>query len=162
MKTTKKRKLNIIWKNKSILHVETSRNTNVKRSAKKRTNESSTIISFTEISQIIERMTFTDEQEKSTLMSLNFNEIMNRFFTLSSIIDKKSCNQRFVDRSSKSSKRFVSVIQVNSSQKKINAFILLRYRFRSSSRLKRLFNKSTSSNYQSDSNTQSIRNSEEW
>jgi hypothetical protein len=144
------------------LHVETSRNTNVKRNAKERTNESSTIISFTEISQIIERMTFTNEQEKSTLMSLNFNEITNRFFTLSSIIDKKSCNQKFVDKSSKFNKRFVSVIQINSSQREINAFALFRYKFRSSSRLKKLFNKSTSSSYQSNSNTQSIQNSEKW
>jgi hypothetical protein len=43
------------------LHVETSRNTNVKQNAKERINEFSTIISFTEISQIIERMTFTNE-----------------------------------------------------------------------------------------------------
>jgi hypothetical protein len=92
VKTTKKRKLNIIWRNKSILHVETSRNTNVKRDAKERINKSSTIISFTEISQIIERMTFTDEQKKSTLMNLNFNEITNRFFILSSIIDKRNCS----------------------------------------------------------------------
>jgi hypothetical protein len=144
------------------LHVETSRNTNVKRNAKERTNESSTIISFTEISQIIERMTFTNEQKKSTLMSLNLNEITNRFFILSSIIDKRNCNQRLVDKSSRFSRRFVSVVQVNSSQRKINAFALFRYRFRSSSRLKRSFNKSTSSSYQSNSNTQSIRNSKEW
>jgi hypothetical protein len=82
VKTTKKRRLNIIWKNKSILHVETSRDTDVKQNAKERINEFSTIISFTEISQIIERMTFTNEQEKSTLMNLNLNEITNRFFIL--------------------------------------------------------------------------------
>ncbi len=162
VRTTKKRKLNIIWKNKSILHVEASRDTDVKQSAKKQINESSTIISFTEISQIIERMTFTNEQKKSTLMSLNLNEITNRFFILSSIIDKKSCNQNFVDKSSRFSKRFVSVIQVNSSQREMNALALFRYRFKSSSRLKRSLNKSTSSSYQSNSNTQSTRNSEKW
>jgi hypothetical protein len=162
VKTTKKRRLNIIWKNKSILHVETSRNTNVKQNAKKRINEFSTIISFTEISQIIERMTFTNEQEKSTLMSLNLNEITNRFFILSSIIDKKSCNQNFVDKSSKFSRRFVNVIQINSSQKKMNVLVLFRYKFKSSSRLKRSFNKSTSSSYQNNSNTQSTRNSKKW
>jgi hypothetical protein len=162
VKTTKKRKLNIIWKNKSILHVETSHDTDVKQNAKKRINESSTIISFTEISQIIERMTFTDEQKKSTLMSLNLNEITNRFLILSSITDKKNCNQNSVDKSSKFSRRFVNVIQVNSSQKKINAFFLFRYKFKSSSRLKKSFNKSTSSNYQNNSNTQNIRNSKEW
>jgi dihydroorotate dehydrogenase len=144
------------------LHVETSRNTDVKQNAKKRINESSTIISFTEISQIIERMTFTNEQEKSTLMSLNLNAITNRFLILSSIIDKKSCNQNFVDKSSRSSRRFVSVIQVNSSQRKMNVLALLRYKFKSSSRLKRSLNKSTSSSYQSNSNTQSTRNSEKW
>jgi hypothetical protein len=162
VKTTKKRKLNIIWKNKSILHVETSRDINVKQNAKKRINKSSTIILFTEISQIIERMTFTNEQEKSTLMSLNFNEITNRFFILSSIIDKKNCNQNLVDKSSKFSRRFVNVVQINSSQKKINVFVLFRYKFKSSSRLKKSFNKSTSSNYQSNSNTQNTRNSEKW
>jgi hypothetical protein len=162
VRATKKRRLNIIWKNKSILHVERSRDTDVKQSARERINEFSTIISFTEISQIIERMTFTDEQKKSTLMSLNLNEITNRFFTLSLITDKRSCSQSFVDRSSKSSRRFVSVIQVNSSQKEMNAFVLLRYRFKSSSRLKRSLNKSTSSSYQSNSNTQSTRNSEKW
>jgi hypothetical protein len=161
VRATKKRRLNIIWKNKSILHVETSRNTNVKQNAKERINEFSTIISFTEISQIIKRMTFTNEQKKSTLMSLNLNEITNRFLILSSITDKRSCNQNFVDRS-KSSRRFVSVIQVNSSQKEMNALALLRYRFKSSSRLKRSFNKSTSSSYQNNSNTQSTRNSEKW
>ncbi len=162
VKTTKKRKLNIIWKNKSILHIETSRNTSVKQNAKERINEFSTIISFTEISQIIERMTFTNEQKKSTLMSLNLNEITNRFFTLSSIIDKRSCNQNFVDRSSRFNKRFVNVIQINSSQRKMNAFALFRYKFKSSSRLKRSFNKSTSSSYQSNSNTQNTRNSKKW
>ncbi len=162
VKATKKRRLNIIWRNKSILHVETSRDTDVKQNAKERINESSTTISFTEISQIIERMTFTDEQKKSTLMNLNLNEITNRFFTLSSIIDKKSCNQNFVDRLSRSSRRFVSVIQVNSSQRGMNALVLLRYRFKSSSRLKRSLNKSTSSSYQNNSNTQSTRNSEKW
>jgi hypothetical protein len=110
VKATKKRRLNIIWKNKLILHDETSRDTNVKQNARKRTDESSTITSFTEISQIIEQMTFTNKQKKSTLMSLNFNEITNRFFTLSSIIDKKSCNQNSVDISSRFSKRFVSVV----------------------------------------------------
>jgi hypothetical protein len=89
VKTTKKRRLNIIWKNKSILHVQTSRDTDVKQNTKKRTDKSLTIISFTKISQIIKRMTFTNEQKKSTLMSLNLNEITNRFFILSSIIDKK-------------------------------------------------------------------------
>jgi hypothetical protein len=162
VRTTKKRRLNIIWRKKSILHVETSRDTDVKQNARKRINESSTIISLTEISQIIERMTFTNEQKKSTLMSLIFNEITNRFFILWSIIDKKNCNQNFVNRSSKSSKRFVSVIQVNSSQKRMNAFALLRYKFKSSSRLKRSLNKSTSSSYQSNSNTQNMRNSEKW
>jgi hypothetical protein len=145
-----------------ILHVETSRNTNVKQNAKEWINEFSTIISFTEISQIIERMTFTNEQKKSTLMSLNLNEITNRFLILSSIIDKKSCSQNFVDKSSRFSRRFVSVIQINSSQKKMNVFVLFRYKFKSSSRLKRSFNKSTSSNYQSNSNTQNTRNSKKW
>ncbi len=162
VKTTKKRRLNIIWRNKSILHVETSRNTNVKQNAKERINESSTITSFTEISQIIERMTSTDEQEKSTLMNLNLNEITNRFLILSSIIDKRSCSQNLVDKSSRSSRRFVSVIQVNSSQKKMNALVLFRYKFKSSSRLRRSFNKSTSSSYQSNSNTQNTRNSKKW
>jgi hypothetical protein len=162
VKTTKKRKLNNIWKNKSILHVETSRDTNVKSNAKKRTNEFTTIISFTKISQIVERMTFTNEQEKSTLMSLNLNEITNRFFILSSIIDKRNCNQDLVDKSFRFSRRFVNVIQVNLSQKENNAFVLLRYKFKSSSRLKRSFNKSTSSSYQNNSNTQSTRNLEEW
>jgi hypothetical protein len=134
----------------------------VKQNAKERINEFSTIISFTEISQIIERMTFTNEQKKSTLMSLNLNEITNRFFTLSSIIDKRSCNQNFVDRSSRFNKRFVNVIQINSSQRKMNAFALFRYKFKSSSRLKRSFNKSTSSSYQSNSNTQNTRNSKKW
>jgi hypothetical protein len=147
IKTTKKRKLNIIWKNKSILHVETSRNTNVKSNARKRINEFTTIISFTKISQIIERMTFINEQKKSTLMNLNLNEITNRFFTLSSIIDKKSCNQNLVDKSSKFNRRFVNVIEINSSQKEINVFILFRYKFKSLSRLKRSFNKSTSNSY---------------
>jgi hypothetical protein len=139
-----------------------SRDTDVKQNAKKRINEFSTIISFTEISQIIERMTFTNEQEISTLMSLNLNEITNRFFTLSSIIDKRSCNQNFANRSSKFSRRFVNVIQVNSSQKEMNVLVLFQYKFKSSSRLKRSLNKSTSSSYQSNSNTQSTRNLKKW
>jgi hypothetical protein len=162
VRATKKRRLNIIWKNKSILHVETSRNTDVKQNAKERIDESSTIISFTEISQIIEQMTFTNKQKKSTLISLNLNEITNRFLTLSSIIDKRSCNQNLVDRSSKSSRRFVNVIQINSSQKRMNVLVLFRYKFKSSSRLRRLLNKSTSSSYQSNSNTQNTRNSKKW
>jgi hypothetical protein len=162
VKAMKKRRLNIIWRNKSILHVEMSRDTNVKQNAKERINEFSTIISFTEISQIIERMTFTNEQEKSTLMNLNLNEITNRFFTLSSIIDKRSCNQNLVEKSSRFNRRFVNVIQVHSSQKKKNAFALFRYKFKSSSRLKKSFNKSTLNSYQSNSNTQNTRNSKKW
>jgi hypothetical protein len=50
-------------------------------------------------------------------MSLNLNEITNRFFILSSIINKKNCNQDLIDKSSKFNKRFVNVIQINSSQK---------------------------------------------
>jgi hypothetical protein len=161
-KSDEKAQMNIIWRNKSILHVETSQDTNVKQNAKERIKKSSTIISFTKISQIIERMTFTNEQKKSTLINLNLNEITNRFFILSSIIDKKSCNQNFVDKSSKFSRRFVNVIQVNSSQREINVFVLFQYKFKSSSRLKRSLNKSTSSSYQSNSNTQSTRNSKKW
>jgi hypothetical protein len=85
--------------------------------------------------------------KKSTLMSLNFNEIKNCFFILSSIIDERNYNQNLVNKSSKFNKRFVSVIQIHSSQKKNNAFVLFRYKFKSSSRLRKSFNKSTLSNY---------------
>jgi hypothetical protein len=95
-------------------------------------------------------------------MNLNLNEIINRFFTLSLIINKKKLQLNSVDKSSKFNKRFINLMQINSSQKNINVFVLFRYKFKSSSRLKRSFNKSTSSNYQSNSNTQSTRNSKKW
>jgi hypothetical protein len=97
-------------------------------------------------------------QYEFTLMNLNLNEIINRFFALSIIIDKRSHFQKSTNASSAISRRSFSVMQMNSSQDNVNTLTILRYRFKSSSRLKKSLKKSLQTSYQSNSNTQNIQN----
>ncbi len=100
-------------------------------------------------------------QYEFTLMSLNFNEFINRFSTLSIIIDKRNHFQSSIDVSSTISRRSISVVQIDNSQDNVNVLTMLRYRFKFFSRLRRLFKKSSQTSYQSNSNTQNIQNENE-
>ncbi len=93
-------------------------------------------------------------QYEFTLMSLNLNEIINKFLILSITTDKRSHSQDFVDASSTISQRSISVMQIDNSQNNVNVLTILRYRFKSSSRLKRFFKKSFQTSYQSNFNIQ--------
>ncbi len=100
-------------------------------------------------------------QYEFILMSLNLNEIINKFLILSIITNKRSHSQEFVDVSSTISQRSISVMQINNSQSNVNFLTILRYRFKSSSRLKRFFKKSFQTSYQSNLNTQNTQNENE-
>jgi hypothetical protein len=76
-----------------------------------------------------------------TMMSLDLNENINRFFVLFSTHDKRSHSQKFSIESSATFRRSISVIQIKSSQNDINALAILRYKFKSLFRLKRSFKK---------------------
>ncbi len=86
-------------------------------------------------------------QYEFTLMSLNLNEIIKKFFVLSIIIDKRSHSQRSANASSAIFRRSLSVVQMNNSQNNVNALMILRYRFKSSSRLRRSLKKSLQTSY---------------
>jgi hypothetical protein len=97
-----------------------------------------------------------------TMMSLDLNENINRFFVLSSIHHKRSHSQKSSIESSTTSRRLISVVQINSSQNDIHALTILRYRFKSSLRLKKSFKKFSQSSNQNNSIIQSTQNEDEW
>jgi hypothetical protein len=96
-----------------------------------------------------------------TMMSLDLNENINRFFILSSIHDKRSHSQRSSIESSATFRRSISVIQIESSQNDINALAILRYRFKSSLKLKRFLKKFSQQSNQDNSIIQSTQNENE-
>jgi hypothetical protein len=101
-------------------------------------------------------------QYEFILMNLNLNEFINRFSALSIIIDKRSHFQNSTDVSSTIFRRLISVVQIDNFQDNVNVLTMLRYRFKSFSRLKRSLKKSSQTSYQSNSNTQSTQNENEW
>jgi hypothetical protein len=90
-----------------------------------------------------------------TMMNLDLNENINRFFALLSTHDKRSHSQKSSIESSTTSRRSISVVQINSSQNHINALTILRYRFKSLFRLKRSLKKFSQSSNQDNSIIQS-------
>jgi hypothetical protein len=96
-----------------------------------------------------------------TMMSLDLNENINKFFALLSIHDKRSHSQKSSVESSATFRRSISVIQIKSSQNDINALAILRYRFKSSLRLKRSLKKSSQQSNQDNSIIQSTQNENE-
>jgi hypothetical protein len=96
-----------------------------------------------------------------TMMSLDLNENINRFFVLLLIHDKRSHSQKSSVESSATFRRSISVIQIKSSQNDINALAILRYRFKSSLRLKRLFKKFSQQSNQDNSIIQNTQNENE-
>jgi hypothetical protein len=96
-----------------------------------------------------------------TMMSLDLNENINRFFALLSTHDKRSHSQKSSVESSAMFRRSISVVQIESSQNDINALTILRYRFKSSFRLKRSLKKSSQQSNQDNSIIQSTQNENE-
>jgi hypothetical protein len=109
------------------MHFETSLNENA-TSTKNRTHviEIAQMRSFVTFQQAMNLSTQQNTQYDFTMMSLDLNENINRFFTLLSIHDKRSHLQRSSVESSTTFRRFVSVVQINSSQNDINALTILR------------------------------------
>ncbi len=101
-------------------------------------------------------------QYEFTLMNLNFNEIINRFFILLIIIDKRNHSQDSTKISSTISRQSFNVVQMNNSQNSVNVLTILNYRFKSSSRIKKFFKKSSQTSYQSNLITQNIQEAIEW
>jgi hypothetical protein len=95
-------------------------------------------------------------------MSLNLNKVINRFSALSIIIDKRNHFQDLTKISSTIFRRLFSIVQMNNSQNNVNALTILRYRFKSSSRIKRSFKKSLQTSYQSNLITQNIQEAIKW
>jgi hypothetical protein len=96
-----------------------------------------------------------------TMMSLDLNENINRFLVFSSIHDKRSHSQKSSIESSATFRRSISVVQIKSSQNDINALAILRYRFKSSLRLKRSLKKLSQQSNQDNSIIQSTQNENE-
>jgi hypothetical protein len=105
-------------------------------------NEAQLIFSFETFHTQTRSATQQNTQYEFTLMSLNLNEIINRFLILLITTDKRNHSQDSVDASSTISQRLISVMQINSSQSSVNVLTVLRYRFKSSSRLRRFLKKS--------------------
>ncbi len=130
---------------------------NNRRSADKAQLMSSFETSHTQIKSATQQNT----QYEFILISLNLNEIINKFLILSITTNKKSHSQNFVDASSTISQRSINVMQINNSQNNVNVLTILRYKFKSSSRLRRSLKKSSQTFYQSNLNIQSIQNEDE-
>jgi hypothetical protein len=96
-----------------------------------------------------------------TMMSLDLNENINRFFALLSTHDKRSHSQKFSIESSATSRRSISVIQIKSSQNDINVLAILRYRFKSFLKLKKSLKKFSQQSNQDNSIIQSTQNENE-
>jgi hypothetical protein len=96
-----------------------------------------------------------------TMMSLDLNENINRFLVLFATHDKRSHSQKSSIESSTTFRRSINVVQIDSSQNDINALAILRYKFKSFFRLKRLFKKFSQSSNQDNSIIQSIQNENE-
>jgi hypothetical protein len=114
------------------------------------------------ISLVTSRSQANDATQQNTsykfiFMSLNFNEVINRFSVLSIIIDKRNHFQDSTKISSTIFRRSFSVVQMNNSQSNVNFLTILRYKFQSSSRTKKFLKKSSQTLYQSNLITQNIQ-----
>jgi hypothetical protein len=125
------------------------------------------VIEITQMRSLVtsqQTMNFSTQQNTQydfTMMSLDLNENINRFFVLSSTHDKRSHSQKLSIESSATFRRSINVIQIKSSQNDINALAILRYKFKSLFRLKRLFKKFSQQSNQDNSIIQSTQNENE-
>ncbi len=137
------------------MHTKTSRKIDLESTNNLRiVDEKQSMISFVTSRSQANNVTQQNTQYEFIFMSLNFNEIINRFFALSIIIDKRNHFQDSTKISLTIFRRSFSVVQVNNSQSSVNALTILRYRFKSSSRIKRSLKKSSQTSYQSNLITQ--------
>ncbi len=163
VKTQEKKKLNDIWNSKSIMHTKTSRVVDDLITNHRSIVDKAHFMSSLETSQLqTNNATQQSTQYEFILMSLNLNEFINRFSTLSIIIDKRNHSQDSIDVSSTIFRRLFSVVQVNNSQSSVNALTILRYKFKSSSRIKKSLKKSSQTSYQSNLITQNIQEAIKW
>jgi hypothetical protein len=117
--------------------------------------------SFATSQQAMNFSTQQSTQYDFTMMSLDLNENINRFFVFFSIHDKRSHSQKSSVESSTTFRRSISVIQIKSSQNDINALAILRYKFKSLLRLKRFFKKFSQQSNQNNLIIQSTQNEDE-
>jgi hypothetical protein len=117
--------------------------------------------SFVTSQQAMNLSTQQSTQYDFTMMSLDLNENINRFFALSLIHDKRSHSQKSSIESSTTFRRSISVVQIKSSQNDINALAILRYKFKSFFRLRRSLKKFSQQSNQDNSIIQSTQNENE-
>jgi hypothetical protein len=144
------------------MHLETSTDEEAASTAKR-----SHVIEITQMrslatsQQAMNLSTQQNTQYDFTMMSLDLNENINRFFVLFSIHDKRSHSQRSSVESSTTFRSLISVVQIDSSQNDINVLAILRYKFKSFFRLRRSLKKLTQSSNQDNSIIQSTQNEDE-
>jgi hypothetical protein len=91
VKTREKKRLNIIWNNKLIMHTKTLRKINLTSMINQRVvNEDQSMFSLVMFHLQTDYATQQNTQYEFTLMSLNLNKVINRFFVLSIIINKRN------------------------------------------------------------------------
>jgi hypothetical protein len=117
--------------------------------------------SFATSQQAMNLSTQQSTQYDFTMMSLDLNENINRFFALFSIHDKRSHSQKSSVESSATFRRSISVVQIESSQNDINALAILRYKFKSSLKSRRSLKKFSQQSNQDNSIIQSTQNENE-
>jgi hypothetical protein len=124
------------------MHFETSSDENT-TSTKNRfhVNEIAQMRSFATSQQTMNFSIQQNTQYDFTMMSLDLNENINKFFVLFLIHNKRNHSQKSFVELSTTFRRFVNVMQINSSQNNINVLTILRYKFKSSFKLKRFFKK---------------------
>jgi hypothetical protein len=139
------------------MHTKTSRKIDLKLTNNLRVvDEEQSMISFVMSHSQVNDVTQQNTQYEFIFMNLNLNEVINRFFALLIIIDKRNHSQKSTKVSSTIFRRLFNVVQMNNSQNNVNALTILRYKFKSSLRIKRLFKKSSQTSYQSNFIIQSI------
>ncbi len=130
------------------MHIETS--TDEKAASTKNRFHVIEITQIRSLATFQQTMNFSTQQSTQydfTMMSLDLNENINKFFAFFSIHNKRSHSQKLSIESSTTFRRSINGVQINSSQNDINALTILRYKFKSFLRLKRLLKKfSQSSN----------------
>jgi hypothetical protein len=132
------------------MHTKTSRKIDSESTNNLRVvDEEQSMISFITFRSQANDATQQNTQYEFILISLNLNEVINRFSALSTIIDKRNHFQNSTKISLTIFRRSFNVVQMNNSQNSVNALTILRYRFKSSSRIKKSLKKSSQTSYQS-------------
>jgi hypothetical protein len=140
------------------MHTKTSREIDSKSTNNLRVvDEEQSMISFVTSRSQADDATQQNTQYEFTFMNLNLNEVINRFFALSIIINKRNHSQNSTKISSTIFQRSFSVVQMNNSQNSVNALTILRYKFKSSSRIEKFLKKSSQTSYQSNFIIQNIQ-----